>query len=223
MLKSSEVVRGTITDSIAGTSVTILAGDSLSRTILQADIQLITTEIRRKIHTQKLKDSSDEQNTPKSAYYQGILSAGFGKKLEGDNTIKLNFINGFGFSEIISIGMGIGIRKPLENDGAVLPLFFDIHIRPSKSHIAPVVGFGAGTAFQLDRNMVQTGKMAYLEAGISIKSQGKSAVMITLGYETFDMFIDEEDRWSYNSFFRGFDSQKRVTMSTLTLNLGVAF
>lgn len=170
MLKSAEVVRGTITDSIPGTSVTILAGDSLSRTISRKDIQLISTEVKRKIYTQKSKSSKENDGPPKNIYYQGILSAGYGMRKEGDNAIKVNFINGIGSHENFSIGLGVGLRIALDESLAVIPLFVDVRIRPMTTKISPLLGLGGGWGFQLDRNFEGTGQIGYLEAGISIKN-----------------------------------------------------
>ncbi|NEN24296.1 hypothetical protein G3O08_12355 [Cryomorpha ignava] len=78
MLKSAEVIRGTITDSIPSESVTILAGDTASRIIANEEIALITSEVRRYAYTKKVVTGKKSYSTERSAYYQGIFSAGFG-------------------------------------------------------------------------------------------------------------------------------------------------
>ena len=230
MLKSAEVVRGTITDSIPGTSVTILAGDSLSRTISRKDIQLITTEVRRKIHTQQSNRLKENSEPPKSIYYQGILSVGYGMRKEGDNTIKANFINGIGGNENVSLGLGIGLRVALDEGLAVMPLFIDVRMRPMPTKVSPLLGFGGGYSFQIDRNFESTGQMGYLEAGISIKNRGKSFVMITIGYEKFTIkkTIKEGSRIIVGypgalPYYSNGISIKELNIQPVSLNLGIVF
>ena len=233
MLKSAEVVRGTITDSIPGTSVTILAGDSLSRTISRKDIQLITTEVKRKIYTQKSKTSKDNDRPPKSAYYQGSISAGYGTRKEGDNAVKVNFVNGIGSHQNFSIGLGVGLRIALDEGLAVIPLFVDMRIRPMTTKVSPLLGLGFGYGFQVDRNFEGTGQLGHLEAGIAIKSQGKSFVMITLGYEKFTIIKDRQLTASQNAHYpagvpywgspASVPYTEELNIQSVTLNLGIVF
>lgn len=229
LLKSAEVVRGTITDSIAGESVTILAGDSLSRTIPKANIHLISSEVKRTIYTSK-KNDTQKGRADSSAYYQGVLSGGFGIGLDNPSAVRLNFINGFGASELWSLGAGIGLRMPLEREVAVIPLFLDLRIRFSRNHIAPIMVVGMGSCFQPSQEWNNTGPIAIAEAGVSIKKTGKSSVMITVGFESYTVQNPVESRVTLSSSYGSpipvisvspsFESER---IQTITLNLAVAF
>ena len=226
MLESAEVIRGTITDSISEASVTILAGDSLSRIIPRADIRLITSEVRRSIYTQKSKDSSGDTGPDKSAYYQGIIGAGYGMRKQGDNAVKINFINGIGSDENFSFGLGVGLRISLDESEVVIPLFVDLRIRPLPTRVSPVIGLGGGYGFQLGENFGSTGLLGHAELGISIKNQRKSFVMITIGYETFSIIRTKEEpvkldprTWQYS----GGITTRKVAVRPVTLNLAFVF
>ncbi len=222
MLKSAEVVRGTITDSIPAESVTILAGDSLSRTIPHEEIALITKEVKRYAFTKKEVIAKKSYSTERSAYYQGILSAGFGFPLSESSVFNVNFINGFGFSDVLSLGVGIGLRLPLAREEVIMPLFFDMRIRPMNTRVSPVFVLGLGGSFQPNLEWENTGPILMLKGGVSIKNSGKSSVMVTIGYENFDILNAPENRIS--NIYRGFgSSENRVTIRTLTLNFAVAF
>ena len=222
MLKSAEVIRGTITDSIPAESVTILAGDSLSRTIPNEEITLITKEVRRYAFRKKEVTGKKSYSTERSAYYQGILSLGFGIPLSESSVLNVNFINGFGFSDVLSMGVGIGLRLPLEREAVIIPLFFDLRLRPMNTRISPVFVLGLGGSFQPNLEWENTGPILMLKGGISIKNSGKSSVMITIGYENFDILNTEENR--RGNIFTGFgSSESRETIRTLTLNFAVAF
>ncbi len=222
MLNSAEVVRGTITDSISENSLTILAGDTLSRIIPRSSIALITKEVMRLKRVEQSNNQSEKNIPGQGIYYQGILTAGFGLGIgvEKVNGIKANFINGIGFSNIISFGAGIGIRLPLQRDVAVVPLFFDMRIRPLNTRISPFFAMGIGSCFQPDLNWDQTGTILNIEGGISIKNTGKSAVMLTIGYESYEI-INTSGNGGFNGF--SFTSKRRETIGMATLNFGVAF
>lgn len=229
LLKSAEVVRGTITDSIAGESVTILAGDSLSRTISKSDIHLISSEVKRTMYTNK-KNDTNKGGTDSSTYYQGVISGGVGVGLDNPSAVRFSFINGFGASELWSLGAGVGLRMPLEREVAVIPLFLDLRIRFSRNHIAPIIVVGMGGCFQPSQEWNNTGSIAIGEAGISIKKSGKSSVMLTLGFESYTVQNPVESRVTLTSNYvspipvisvsPSFESEK---IKTLTFNLAVAF
>lgn len=229
LLNSAEVVRGTITDSIPGESVTILAGDSLSRTIPKADIHLMSREVRRIVYTRK-KNQTQKGRTDSSAYYQGVISGGFGIGMDNPSGVRLNFINGFGSNELWSLGAGVGLRMPLEREVAVIPLFLDLRIRFSRNHISPIMVLGVGPCFQPSQEWDNTGPVAIAEAGISIKKSGKSSVLLTVGIESYDVLNPVESRVSLSSNYGSpipvinvSPSFKHENIQTLTLNLAVAF
>lgn len=214
-------MRGTITDSIPATSVTILAGDTLSRTIARADIHLITTEARRGTHFQKDDGSNLARPEPRPVHYQGFISAGFGIKLENDHFFKINFINGIGFSDVFSMGIGIGERIPLDGQGMVTPVFFDTRLRPLATKVSPLTVFGIGLTYQPSKEWAHAGRILYFEAGVSIKTRRSSSFLITIGYETFDRFVEEVGGGNFSNWSG--TSMERATVSALTLNLTVGF
>ncbi|NEN24297.1 hypothetical protein G3O08_12360 [Cryomorpha ignava] len=88
--------------------------------------------------------------------------------------------------------------------------------------ISPVFVLGLGGSFQPNLEWANTGPILMLKGGISIKNSGKSSVMITIGYENFDILNTVENR--RGNFFTGFGpSETRETIRTLTLNFAVAF
>lgn len=221
MLKDAEVIRGTITDSIPATSVTILAGDSLSRTVARDSIQLITKEVRRKAYTQQ--SQWEDKDYSELVYYRGILGAGFGFGLGTPGSFKINFVNSFEFYEVVSFGFGVGVRLPFENEGIVLPLFLDIRARLMRSRVAPFIALGIGMCFQPDQDFDNTGGIIAPEIGISIKKSGKSNVMLTVGFESFDIY-NSENRQSFNTIHRYTISDRtNQNIKTLTLNLAIGF
>lgn len=232
LMKNAEVVRGTISDSIPGESITILAGDSLGRIIAQEDIQLVTSEVKRSVYTQKESQLKNKNESDKAVHYQGVLAGGLGFALDENSTFKANFINGLSLSKTFSIGLGLGFRLPLSSEAIVMPLFFDMRIRFMKTKIAPVLALALGGCFQVDRDFEGTGGIVAVELGISVKKSGKSFLMFTVGYESFDIISDVETRLqSTNTFYGsnpsyGFFPQsitQYTNIRTITLNVAVGF
>ena len=185
-----------------------------------------TFEVRRKITADANKPSRAGYDT--SGYYQGVLSAGFGVGFDSPASARLSFINGIGFNELGSFGAGFGLRMPLEREVVVVPLFADFRIRFTKKHIAPMIVLGLGRCFQPDQEWESTGSIAMAEAGISIKKSGKSSVMLTVGFESYDVLNPIESNLTVNGYggipsFSMGPSTERETIRTLTLNLAIAF
>lgn len=221
MLKSAEVIRGTITENIPDTSVTILAGDTLSRIILWEEIELITTEIKRSAYKKPVKKPKDYTSRPNSAHYQGYLAAGAGIAPDDGNFIKISFINGIGFAQAVSFGFGIGFRAEHGNEsGGAIPLFGDLRARILKTKIAPVIAVGAGTSLMPHKDSWATGEMMYAEAGISIKKEGNTSFMVTIGWEMVDVF----EKVTTRGYFGGSsESLNRKEISGITINVAVGF
>lgn len=87
-----------------------------------------------------------------------------------------------------------------------------------------------GACIQPSQEWNNTGRIAMAEAGISIKKSGKSSVMLTVGFESYDVLNPVESRVTLSSnygspipFFSKSPSFERENIQTLTLNLAVAF
>ncbi len=224
LLKSAEVVRGNITDSIPGESVTILAGDSLSRVIPSQEIVLIKKEIRRSFYTKKSELSKENTQSVHGIYYQGILSGGFGRATEGPSGIKVNFINGIGIENHASIGLGIGARFP-NDESVIVPVFLDMRARILNTKVSPAVGFGIGGCFQPDQDWENSGQIFFIEAGIHVNGVKHTGVMITVGYETYEIFqkLTSVSSFSSNGGLYISPSRRRQTVQSITLNFSLMF
>ncbi len=223
LLKSAEVLRGTITDSVPGEQVTILLNDSLSRTVSYVDISRILKEPKRisKAEMETVRESK-ERRLDNAVYYQGIVSGGYGSGYEEDRLsfFKLNMIHGVGFHRRASFGPGAGLRILLEEDITVVPVFFDVRFAILSGDISPVLVFGVGNTFQKVNTMQDAGSIVYGEIGIRLLGQGKGGLMLTLGYENFGVILAPPG--SFNPY--NYSSQRRFKqISSITLNFAFVF
>ncbi len=185
LLKTAEVLRGQITDSIPQKSVTILLKDSISRVVPYEEIARILKEKKRGSRKSKGSGNIDDS---KGFYYGGLFCVGFGadfNEVSEESFLKVNFIQGITNRKSVSFGVGVGLRVLLNQDITVIPLFGDLRLSIPNMNVSPIVGLGLGTVLQSSNQGVTSNDLfAYGEIGIRI---GGSApwLALTVGYEQF--------------------------------------
>jgi hypothetical protein len=224
LLKTSEVLRGKITDSIPRESVTILLRDSVSRKVLYADVERILKEPKRigKSEIESRQTSKDMQgNNP--VHYQGIISGGYGVTLSenGLDFFKVNMIHGIGFGGMASFGLGVGLRLLSTQEVSAVPVFLDVRFAVLSGAVSPVFAVGVGNTFQNEDKWQNSGGIFYGEVGVRFRKQYKGGVMITLGYESFEVILPREGR--YNLFNPNSQRRPDGQINAWSLNLGFTF
>jgi hypothetical protein len=185
-LKSGEKVRGTLTDTLSDAAVTIMAGDTMPQFISRSEIKRIGREKNPNYKGLASALESSVETPPDTIRYQGILEVGYNiADTRSDlNYLAANFINGIGFGNQGSAGLGIGIRSA-EDDPLLLPVFFDFRLGLLDAVYSPSIGGGLGTVINAEKGE-SSGQFYYVNIGLRKRINKNSAFLLTLGYEVFD-------------------------------------
>lgn len=225
LLKSSEVVRGTITDSIPGVNVSIVAmpGSELRIIPIEEIVRIIYKKSEKQKMSGKAKaKASATDDDVVATYYQGYLRGGFiAKGKEGDSGFfKFDFINSVGVNGVFSAGIGLGVRVPMEGDGMVIPVFGDLRATFIQGNISPVVSFSAGPAFLT--NSQSNGPSVFVNpaAGIRLGSAYTTHFMITIGVEQFEYFGNGDRTTAFGTTLRDVPVKKDHNAWTLSVLIG---
>jgi len=226
LLKTSEVVRGTITDSIPGVSVSIIAlPDSNLRVIPREEIVKVILkkeQSQKKTKKQRAKELAEEENGIPN-YYQAYFRAGFiGKGNDGNTSfLKADIINSIGINGVFTAGIGVGVRYPTDGEGAVIPLFADLRATFIQGNISPVLSFSAGAAFQTYEDTDDVaGIFMNPEVGIRLGSAYTTHLMITFGIEQFDYYGIGDRTTFFGNVIRDAPVKKELNAWTLSLLIG---
>jgi hypothetical protein len=225
VLKSSELITGTITDSIPGVSISILVlPDSILRVIPRDEIAKIVFKqgvSRKKTKKQRAREIAQEEGSIPN-YYQAYLRGGFTGNGEDNRTgfLKADFINSIGFNGVFTAGLGVGARLPTDGEGLVVPLFADLRTTVISGRISPVFGVSVGAAFQPNRDFESTGLFLNPALGICLGSTYGTHLMITLGFEQFDYYGTGT---LSGSLFRNLEIPVKYGHSAWTLSLLIGF
>ncbi len=205
LLKSTEMISGNASDHITGEQVTLILRDSISRQVNDADNSRILQKPVRTIgEPTVLTNQVTEYDSNGFLYYQAILAGGFGNSFKEKNRsfFKINMIHGIGFNRRGSVGLGTGLRLFLSEDITIVPVFFDARFAIVSKDVSPVLAFGVGSAFQSGNPWEETGSFVYGEFGVRFRGVNKGGVMVTLGYESFEINLPGETRGNpFTSFY----------------------
>ncbi len=201
LMKTAKVLRGTITDSVPGETVTIALYDSIFVTVQRPDIHLITKELYRptrqeveKKKTERTRQKNDEN------LYRAVLEAGYGFPigLEDYRQFKLSVFNGVGLEDTFFMGVSVGLRLIPEVDATIIPITFDLKIIPLKSKYSPVLAFGGGLSLQPNQMWETASPVLRGELGVRIGGGTSSAIILGLGYEEYDVILMSDKFLSFS-------------------------
>jgi hypothetical protein len=218
------VVRGSITDSIPGLNVSIIAlPDSTLRIISLEEIARIILkkdDDQKKSRKEKARAISESKNEV-FTYYQGYLRGGFvAKDKDGDTGfIKADIINGIGVNGVFSAGIGIGARVPIDGDGIVIPAFVDLRANFLQGNISPVLSFSAGTAFQSYSESDGPGLYVNSALGLRLGSPFSPHFILTIGFEQFEYFGIGDRTTGFGTTLRDVPVEKNLNSWTVSIIL----
>jgi hypothetical protein len=226
LLSDAQVLRGIITDSIPGESVTIrLHNDSINN-VSRDDIVKILRERRRNYPKAEVDDQNDKSGpaNTKTGGPVGIIELGYGNGRDNDpnNSFRLNGIIAANMQGVASLGAGLGMRYASQDDALALPLFIDFRLSPLKGRTSPFIAFSMGSSIQTAEGAdFFSGTMIHVQGGIELAKTGKSGIMLSIGYEEFD--IHRIETAQSNIPFGVFSSERLRAHTIQTLTFNVAF
>jgi len=183
-LKDGRVVKGSIIKPLDADGVQIMTTESDVYTFSAEEVSRVSRErfehenLNNKII---VHDGEGFTNITTLGLGFGIGSVGDEGDVDNDQTyFALHTVNGYHFSRMLSVGVGVGVEW---YDGyELLPLYADIRVNPSLTEWAPFfygnLGYGLG-AFE---NNVDGGLMAGVGGGIQKSINPNLALVGSLGY-----------------------------------------
>ncbi len=223
LLTSAEALRGKITKNIPEKSVTILLNDQTSRTVERSEISQILKEKKRYYASKTGPKSSvaTEQNKGNGGVLQGIIELGssFGFRENELSPIQINIIAAAGFSGFGSVGGKFGLRCIADGDKLLLPIFADFRVSPFDNKVSPFAGIRLDTTVQTAEGTDYfSGLFFHAQMGLEIAKRKKSGVMLSVGFEQFNVQKKEVSGILFPVI-----RVKTRSVQTLTVNIAFRF
>lgn len=212
-LTSDEVLKGKITDSIPGVSITFQTLDKEYHFVPREDILRIAKEMYIKPGAQITEERTEYFNADKPSAYWLWIQGGGGLSLSVGQAgvAKLDLINGIRFENDLSVGVGIGARLS-SNGNPLVPVYLQLQAPLDKGRFVPMFGLSIGTVANPDANWKIGGPMFGGDFGTQILLDSGNYLTFTLGYE----YLSAKTTTSSGG-------TKMSTLNSLTLNLGLMF
>ena len=181
--------------------------------------------------------------TKTSGYYNTTefnISRGF-RDMNNNWMVGLSTINGYQFNQHISAGLGIGIDKPVYNNGyddvlsnspIYLPVFSDVRIFFGKGNTQPYFEQAIGYSFCIYRPNYNSseeyfknigGIMLNPSFGIKTKINSELALNISFGYRFQEETIKNFPNYGYDYGYYYPNNKFTFTSHLLTLKTGLTF
>jgi hypothetical protein len=191
LLKTAEVVRGDILENIPKEYVRIQMIDSIMREIDWKDIELITQEPKRNAKGKLIRDEFNQKS--EKVKFGLIVDTGiaFGRQ-NAESAASLNFglIPAVEFGGTVSIGLGSGLRVPINSESLVLPLNLDFRFSGSK-RLGPILALGIGYGYLTETEFEEGGVMGYAKVGLKVRSDSGGAVCIFIGADSGPQLVNK--------------------------------
>lgn len=191
LLKTAEVLRGDILENIPNNFVKILVTDSIIKEIDWKDIELITQEPKRNANGRLIRDEFNQKS--EKIKFGLIIDTGvaFGRR-NSESAASLNFglIPAVVFNRTISVGVGSGLRVPLNSESLVLPLNLDFRFSGS-NRVGPILALGIGYGYLIDTDFEEGGVLGYAKLGLKVRSDSGGAVCVFIGADSSPQLVSK--------------------------------
>ncbi|NKI28189.1 hypothetical protein HCG49_16665 [Arenibacter sp. 6A1] len=178
-LKNGSVVRGIITEQYPNVSIKIETADQSIFVFRMEEIEKLGKELHRQ------KDGRIDLATEQASRHIRTVDIGYQKGIwdYGMDRWKLNIVNSYAFSPIVSLGIGTGLRYYKESEAALIPLFANARINFLDATHTPFIAFDIGYSFDATYRLEGVGMLLSPTIGARFGTSEGTTFTIGVGYE----------------------------------------
>lgn len=224
-LKNGSTYKGMVVEKIPGETITIQTAENEKLKLSYDDIQKITlTEALEKNEYAKT-DSIQPYRYKRRGfinYTEVSFSKGYGEvgnagsnNKNTDRSFGIRTVNGFQFSEHISVGLGIGLEKYI--NVLLVPVTFDLRFTFKKGKTSPTLNINAGGAPNIKGVKEGGGFVVNPSFGIKTYVSRKTAFFFNVGYKI------QQNSYDYQTGISGQTISFSSALNFVTFSAGLAF
>lgn len=223
-LKNGNTVKGTLVEKIPGETITLRTIENEELKVAYTDIQKITNttvqEKSEKAGPDTIKPYIYKKrgfiNHTEASFILGVGTvSGVGQK-NTDRGFGIRMVNGFQFSETMSLGLGLGLEKYM--DAVLVPVTFDARATLLKGKTSPTININFGYAPNIKGFKEGGGFVVNPSFGVKTYVSRKTAFFFNVGYKI------QQDKYGY---YAGGDFMNKkmatVTFNFINFSVGLAF
>ena len=224
-LKNGSTYKGTLVEKIPGETITIKTAENEELKLSYDEIQKITTTEALKENENVKPDSIQPYRYKRRGfinYTEISFSKGFGEVGNGgsnntniDRSFGIRTVNGFQFSEYLSVGLGIGLEKYIS--ALLVPVTFDLRFTFKKGKTSPTLNINAGGAPNIKGVKEGGGFVVNPSFGIKTYVSRKTAFFFNVGYKI------QQDSYNYQTGIYSQTISYSALLKFVTFSAGLAF
>lgn len=214
-LKSDSILKGNITDSIPGISITVQTLDDDYHFVPREDILKIEKEVYLKSAQELKQEREISYANRKGTNYWLWIRGGGGLSLDNGSPDvgNIDMVNGIRLDDDFCLGIGIGTRFQSGGMPFLVPIYVQLQSPIIQKRIAPMISVATGMVATPSSNWIIGAPLIRADVGLQFYLGAEDYFTVTVGYERLNFLMEK----------RSYEPADILTTQTITFNLGLMF